>query len=123
MIGKYNWLPPIGWGALITILSLIPGGAGHLQLFGIPHADKLGHFGMYAIWAFLFNRTFTSATGSTPLRSFWKAFILCTLIGIVLEFGQDLLRSGRSYEIADMMANGLGALAGSMVSFFFRKKG
>ncbi len=122
MNGKYRWFPPIGWGVLITILSLIPGGAGNLPLFGIPYADKIGHFGMYAIWAFLFSRSFTARPGSTPTGSFWKAFILCTLIGILLEFGQDFLRSGRSYEIADMLANGLGALAGSIFGFIIRKK-
>ena len=48
-----RWLPPVLWGLVIFVLSLMPGGQGNMLLFGIPHFDKVGHFGMYAIWAFL----------------------------------------------------------------------
>ena len=51
----------------------------------------------------------------------WFSFLILTLIGITLEFGQDLLTEYRSYEVADMLANGLGSLIGSLAGWFFRK--
>ena len=121
MSRKFRWVPPILWGLLIIILSLIPGGPGNLQLFGIPHIDKIGHFGMYAVWAFLVYRAFIAGGGISPNKSMWFSFLILTLIGITLEFGQDLLTEYRSYEVADMLANGLGALIGSLMGWFFRK--
>ena len=119
---KFRWVPPILWGLLITVLSLIPGGPGTLHLFGIPHIDKIGHFGMYAVWAFLVFHAFSAGADLSQKKSMWFSFILLTLIGITLEFGQDLLTDYRSYEVADMMANGLGSLAGSLVGWFFRPR-
>lgn len=121
MSRKFRWLPPILWGLLIIILSLIPGGPGNLQLFGIPHIDKIGHFGMYAVWAFLVFRAFFAGGSISQNKSMWFSFLILTLIGVTLEFGQDLLTDYRSYEVADMMANGLGALIGSLVGWFFHK--
>jgi len=121
MSRKFRWLPPILWGLLIIILSLIPGGPGNLQLFGIPHIDKIGHFGMYAVWAFLVFRAFFAGGSIAQNKSMWFSFLILTLIGVTLEFGQDLLTDYRSYEVADMMANGLGALIGSLVGWFFHK--
>src|SRR5512135_764993 len=40
-----RWLPVFLWGLVILVLSLMPGGPGNMMLFGIPHFDKVGHFG------------------------------------------------------------------------------
>ena len=112
-------MPPFLWGLLIIILSLIPGGPGNLPLFDIPHIDKIGHFGMYTVWAFLVFRAFISGTGISRKKSMWFSFVILTLIGVTLEFGQDLLTDYRSYELSDMLANGLGSLVGSLVGYFF----
>jgi VanZ family protein len=117
---EFRWLPPIIWGLLIAILSLIPGGPGNLHLFGIQHIDKIGHFGMYGIWGFLVFHAFIAGSGLSTKKSMLFSFVILTLIGITLEFGQDLLTDYRSYEVADMMANGLGSLVGSLVGWFFR---
>jgi VanZ family protein len=118
-----RWLPPFLWGLVILVLSLMPGGPGNMMMFGIPHFDKVGHFGMYAIWTFLFFRAFSGHPGITANRSFWISVLTGALTGVVLEFGQLYMHQGRSFELADMVANTIGAGTGAGFSWFFRKKG
>ncbi len=120
--GKYYWLPPVLWGCLIIMLSLLPGGKTNLQLFGIPYADKVGHFGMYAIWSFLIYHAFIRPDKLTPAKAFWLTILLSSLIGILLEYGQNTVFIGRSYELADMVANALGAVAGTIAGYIVIKK-
>jgi len=118
-----RWLPPILWGLVILILSLMPGGQGNMMLFGIPHFDKVGHFGMYAVWTLLFFRAIQGNPGLSPKRSFWISALVGALTGAVLEFGQYFMGQGRSFELADMAANAFGALVGAYVGkFLFSKK-
>lgn len=54
-------------------------------------------------------------------------FITTTLVwlsyGIAMEFVQDALRNGRSYDVKDMIADGIGCTIGLLLSLiFFRKK-
>jgi VanZ family protein len=112
---KFRWIPPILWGVLIAILSLIPGGTADLNFLGIPHFDKIGHFGMYAIWTFLFVKALQYDTVSSYLRAMWIAIIIGALTGILLECGQYFMRFGRSFEIWDMVANTAGAFVGAWI--------
>lgn len=114
-----RWLPPGIWGIIILILSLMPGGPGNLNLFGIPYFDKIGHFGMYAVWTFLFFRALSSGASMSLKKAFWMTLIIGTLTGVVLEYGQYFMAQGRSFELADMAANALGALIGSEVGYFY----
>ena len=110
------WVFPVLWGGIILILSLLPGGRGPLIMFGIPHFDKIGHFGMYAVWAFLLHYAFRKKSVVTFSGAFWYSFIIISLIGITLEFAQDTITQGRSFEYADMLANTFGAFAGSFAA-------
>jgi VanZ family protein len=117
-----RWIPPVLWGLVILVLSLMPGGKGNMMLFGIPHFDKVGHFGMYAIWTFLFFMALKRSPGLTGKRSFWISLLVGTLTGVVLEFGQYFMAQGRSFELADMVANAVGAVVGAGVGFFLLKR-
>ena len=108
-----RWLPVFLWGLVILVLSLMPGGPGNMILFGIPHFDKIGHFGMYAVWTFLFFRALSGNQGMTSSRVFWISVLTGALTGVVLEFGQLYMHQGRSFEVADMVANALGAGVGA----------
>jgi VanZ family protein len=118
--GRFRWIPPVLWGILIAILSLIPGGPGNLNFLGLPYFDKIGHCGMYAAWAFLIFNAFAG----NPGWSLWKAF-LCTLVlgtcvGVGFEFLQKMMALGRQFEIWDMVANSCGAIIGAFFGKFFR---
>jgi VanZ family protein len=101
----------IAFGLAILILSLLPGGPGGFTFLGIPHFDKVGHFGMYGIWVYLLALSMKKPGDPHP------PFLLPVLIGagagILLEFGQRWMHQGRSFEYADMIANTLGALIGA----------
>jgi hypothetical protein len=119
-----RWVPPALWGFVILVLSLMPGGTGNMMLFGIPHFDKVGHFGMYAVWTFLFFRALSANPGMSSARSFWISVCLGVLTGVALEYAQMFMHQGRSFEVADIMANTLGAGCGALTGkYFFKKKG
>lgn len=103
------------WGILLAVLSLMPGGQGEFLLFGIPHIDKIGHFGMYAVWTFLIARALHRSSGYSSQKIFLFSFLTGCIIGVVLEFGQVTVTVGRSFEIGDMVANGAGSVIGSVV--------
>ena len=117
-----RWLPPVLWGLVILVLSLMPGGAGNMMLFGIPHFDKVGHFGMYAVWTFLFFRALSFHPEMSAGRSFWTSVLLGVLTGVALEYGQMFMHQGRSFEVADMIANALGAGVGTLTAYYFLNK-
>ncbi|MEP6647252.1 MAG: VanZ family protein [Saprospiraceae bacterium] len=123
MKGKYRWVPPVLWGLLITFLSLIPGGPGNLNFLGLPYFDKMGHCGMYAIWAFLIFNAFSGNPSISFRKAFWITFILGTLIGISFEYIQDAMRLGRMFEVNDMIANGIGSLSGALIGWWLKKSG
>lgn len=111
------WIPPVLWGILLAVLSLMPGGQGNFLLFGIPHVDKIGHFGMYAIWTFLIARALHRSSGYSSQKIFLLSFLTGCIIGIVLEVGQYTMTVGRTFEIGDMVANGAGSIVGAIGYF------
>ena len=92
-----------------------------MNLFGIPHFDKVGHFGMYMIWTFLVYYASTAVGGNPSGKTFWKAVLVGAIIGVALEYGQKFMHQGRSFEAADMIANTLGALIGALGGVLWRK--
>ena len=121
----FRWIPAILWGVLIAVLSLIPGGPGNLQFLGIPHIDKIGHFGMYAVWTFLFVLALSKESSASDRKTMWITILIGTLTGIILEIGQYYMKLGRMFEIMDMVANMLGACIGALAGsqfYRFRKK-
>lgn len=106
------------WGILLAALSLMPGGQGKFLLFGIPHIDKIGHFGMYAIWTFLVYHAWFGNSFLSPKKIMLLTFFFGTMTGVLLEFGQYAMTLGRSFEIGDMIANGVGSLLGSITGLW-----
>lgn len=116
-------MPPVLWGILLAFLSLMPAGPSSLAFLGLPYIDKVGHFGMYAIWAFLVVFALEGTSKLSKSNRLWLVFILASLTGAAFEYGQYAMTAGRSFEIWDMVANGFGALAGSLVANFWFVRG
>ena len=114
-----RWLPPVLWGLVIFVLSLMPGVQGNMLLFGIPHFDKVGHFGMYAIWAFLIFMALCGYPLISQTKAFWISVLLGAITGVALEYGQYFMHQGRSFELADMIAIAFGALIGAVSGFLY----
>lgn len=117
MANPPNWWAVLIWVLIITILSLKPstGGGG---LF--PHADKVGHFGVYAIFSILL---YSKLNSLFPLQ---KATIItlavCIIYGILMEVLQATLTTTRHFDTTDMLANTVGAIIGVIIIYFFNSK-
>ena len=118
---KFRWIPPVFWGLLITVLSIIPGGPGNLNFLGIPYFDKVGHFGMYAVWAFLIFNACAGNPGWSLRKAFWWTLMLGACVGVGLEFLQNMMALGRQFEIWDMVANACGVIVGGFLGRGFFK--
>jgi VanZ family protein len=102
LILRLLWLAAVG---VVILFSLLPSSSAALQAVdALQINDKIEHLCAYAGLAFL-----------PVLHERWRTFVWIALalmaMGIGLEFGQ-LLSEGRQFEVADMVADGCGLLAG-----------
>jgi VanZ family protein len=120
---KYNLLS-FGWAGLILVLCLLPGrDIPDLTIFDY---DKLVHFGIYVLLAFMMYYGWKKQTTYSALhqRSILKILILTSLYGFAVEIMQELFTADRHFDIYDALANSTGAVAGSWLSAYvpyFRK--
>lgn len=97
------WLiPVIGYMALVAVLCLI-------RLEGspstIPHLDKIQHLIAYTGMGFLMSQVFQKS-------EFIRAALICFIYSFGIECLQGLT-SYRSFELADLVVNLLGAVIGT----------
>jgi VanZ family protein len=103
------YLPAMAWAALVAGLA----GATNLPAApALPHLDKFMHFGAYAVLGLLLGWGWLR-TGGRPHRLWLLLFAL--LLGISDEVRQARIPE-RQGEVADWMADALGAAAGLLVS-------
>ena len=105
---------PLAWGAVVLALTSIP----NPDLGAVRHADKLGHFAMYAVLGLL-------AARALGPRLTWAA-VASVLVGSALfgafdEWHQQFI-PGRSQDRADWYADALGASIGVMLSVAARSR-
>lgn len=112
---KLRWALVLVWAALVVILSVLPGRVMPGKV--IPGLDKIAHFVFYAVLALLAQR----AARKLHLTSWVALTVSCGLFGAVLELVQHFM-PGRSMSVADMLANFLGAAAGSAAYILFARK-
>lgn len=91
----------------ITYLSLflIDDGKSSFWL-DFPHKDKVGHFGFYFGFTFLWNLFFKNI----QVAGLKKITITAVLYGILMEILQYLMPYGRMFDIKDIFANTSGAI-------------
>ena len=81
--------------------------------FGFHVSDKLGHLAAYAALGF------TATALGSPVAKLALS-IAVAAFGIAMEAAQESV-VGRSAELADVVANGLGLLAGLLVALAFER--
>jgi len=101
--------------ALIFILS-----SGSLPAIHVPfpHPDKIAHFCVYGALAFLLGRAAQWSWGWSWKKAACFAIIVSSVYGITDEWHQSYV-PGRSVEVADWMADTIGAAVGQVVLYFF----
>ena len=106
---------------LVTALSLFP--TSRLPVTGrdlFPHADKLVHFGMYAVFTFLLFYTWP-AKFSGRARQFLP-LLYVIIWGTLMEALQGVGGYGRNFSHLDIIANILGFFPGWAAWIIILKK-
>jgi VanZ family protein len=99
---------------VVIVGELLPGDSAPMVLLSSTNiSDKVFHFVAYMGLAFL------PMLGFRPLAGIACAGSMI-LLGIALEFAQTLV-PGRSYEVADMVANTLGVCTGIAAGLLGRR--
>jgi VanZ family protein len=108
--------PAVAWFILTTFLLCLPGSAFPKEhWFDKIWLDKWIHVALFAIMVFLWCRIILKITGKK--RSYFIQIALCFfLYGIVMEFIQKYFIPNRSFDVGDIIADGVGSLAGLFFS-------
>jgi VanZ family protein len=109
------------WTLFVVLLSLLSkrtiGKFITMDFFGM---DKVGHVIFYALMVFLWGKYFAFNYGKR--RSILWAMCLALPIGYLMEIFQQLFKNGRTFDLADMVANIAGATLGSLFLYFSIKR-
>jgi VanZ family protein len=117
-------LPAFAWTVVLFFIIAIPGSSiPDSRLFQIPHFDKIIHAGIFFILGFLSVYGFTKQGDSTILKNYayTSAVVFCVIYGGITETIQHFFITERSGEIADILANTLGSIAGVAVFYYLTK--
>lgn len=111
MFWRHN-IPWLLWATLILALCGLPGDK--MPSSSIAGIDKIIHFFIYLVLVHQIIVGFLKQSAFKSLKSntYKKAVVLGILYGVLIEFLQGTVFSHRSIELADMIANSLGSLAG-----------
>lgn len=114
-------LPAILWTILIFVLSSIPDLSG--PDLGLSWQDKLDHFVFYAIYGFLLYLAVRFQDRYEWLtHAAWRVTVIFgVLYGITDEIHQYFV-PGRSMDWRDVLADGLGIIAGATVAFYLLRR-
>jgi VanZ family protein len=103
---------PILWTLTIGILMCIPGKMLPSEAgFSIPQFDKLVHIGLFGGFVFLWSLWLTKRVRDTAvlLRWFFVFYVIANVYGISMEYVQKYWIPGRDYDLADIIADMIGA--------------
>jgi VanZ family protein len=113
-------LPALGWLILCTVLFTLPASAFPSEKWytKIPMFDKWVHIGLISILSFLFCWGLYKGKNSSEKnkRNFILTGIICLCYGIMIEFIQRYFIPNRSFDIGDIIADGVGSLTGVIFS-------
>ncbi len=112
MIRRFKFT--ITWSSVIYILLLLPSNDIPNVKFHIPFADKIIHFGLFAILAI---------AGKFDRIKFWNLIIYGTLTAVVTETLQLLMNAGRHGDFYDFLADITGLFISCLfLKYFYSKK-
>lgn len=114
---------PILWTLLIIILLSIPGSAIPKVSIGLQHVDKLVHFILFGIFPVLWSYYFIQKKGNTNWKQLILIFcIISILLGISLEYVQHYFVVNRDFDLADIIADSLGAIVFGIILILLERK-
>jgi VanZ family protein len=104
---------------LITTVLLIP--STEIPRIKVSFIDKIAHVLIHGclslIWLWY---RFSGDKCHISLKNVFVVLFICFSYGVVIEVAQHLLTLTRSFDIFDIVANGLGSLLGLLSYWIFR---
>jgi len=114
-----HWIPPLAWIGGMYFLLTKP--ISSEKLSWLPeHADKLIHFALFAILAWLLFTPVRLNMTSSLRKCAGYSFIMATAFGIWTEWVQSGLPH-READLIDVLANTLGAATIFGVNVFYKR--
>lgn len=118
--------PALIWSVIIFILLIIPG-KDLPQAPPVPILDKLIHFFLFAMLAFIWCRYYGYRLPPQKVVGiFFLVFIISCIYGIAMEFIQKYFVPNRGFEWGDIAADMVGAFVGwqgGRLNFSRKQKG
>ncbi|MFI5186902.1 MAG: VanZ family protein [Chitinophagales bacterium] len=109
------WFAP-SWFIITTVLLCLPGSVfPQKNWFDKIWLDKWIHVGLFAVMVFLWC-WFIRNLWNRRNHFFIQIFFYCFLYGITMEFIQKYFIPNRSFEINDIIADGIGSALGLLIS-------
>ncbi len=106
--------------AFLFRLSAVPNPPPAIMIF--PGQDKLMHAALYAVLAVLvWAGLRRSKRAYRPCVLFWVPVLFAAFYGVSDEVHQRFV-PGRSFDVLDMLANGVGAFAMQALILWFRRR-
>lgn len=107
---------PSVWTVIVFFMHVIPVDPNRVSRFKIPHADKLVHFTLFLVLAFLWIRARRYFNQHTTRNALLIILALCALYGGTLEWLQSQLGSNRMSDLKDWIADVLGTCTGAWLA-------
>ena len=108
--------PGLLWtGLIFYLLSMDTSGAAELSLLKIYGIDKLIHFALFGILAYLWVTNLLSPETKHPNQTIGIIIILASACGMGMEYYQQYF-TNRSFSYWDGLADALGSVAGAWVA-------
>ncbi len=114
-----NRFPALIWTIIIFILLALPGNMlPNESHFAIPNLDKYVHIILFGSFVFFWSFYYSAKPGNNnSLRYSVVILIVACLYGTAMEYVQKYFIPNRDYDIYDIAADIVGAIAGFL---FFR---
>lgn len=109
---------PIAWLLLVTILLCLPGSEfPEITWLNKIWFDKWVHIGLFLVLVTVWCRVYVNK------KAFIRIGFIALLYGVVMELVQHYFIPFRSLDVGDIIADGIGSVAGYVIALkYFLKK-
>lgn len=109
----------VSWFIIMCILFFLPGSAfPDSDWMGKVDFDKIIHISLFAVLLFLWRSAFDS-----EVKNYNWILLICAIVyGFMVEFIQLYWVTGRSFDLYDALADGIGSLGGLWLRWRLYKK-
>lgn len=118
------WLFTVITVGIVLWLTLAPKPLGDEDIPLFPGADKIAHtlmFGFLSV-VMLLDWQRARAWRPVPVAGVCIAAVASASLGVAVEYMQRAMHAGRGFEVADMMADGVGAVLAALVWWLMQSR-